>query len=276
MSRIRLVATDLDGTLLSTKGDVSPCDLETLRELGRRGITRVVATGRSPYSFSRVIPNDFPIDYLVFSSGAGAMSWTHKDILYSFELTPGQVQDVAMELVAHGVDFMVHDPVPTNHRFLYHANGSPNPDFFHRLQIYEQHGRPFLPGITFDSPASQVIAILPHNPGWFNSLKERFPTLKVIRATSPLNGHSIWMEIFPANVSKANGILWICNSLGIEPHQVASIGNDYNDIDMLQAFPASFVVGNAPQELREQFAMVGTNDQSGFSQMVSKVVLPKS
>ena len=203
---IKLVVTDLDGTLLNSSGKVSQEDVDTLLELSRKGVVRAIATGRSPYSFDKVIPVDFPIDYLIFSSGAGTMEWKNKNILYTTELLAEEVQDVADILIQNEVDFMVHEPIPTNHRFLYHQASSNNSDFTHRIEIYHQYCQPYIPGITYGSCATQILAVLPKNVELFEKLKLLFPSLKVIRATSPLDGHSIWMEIFKKDVSKAHGV----------------------------------------------------------------------
>ena len=184
----------------------------------------MVATGRSPTHLAGD-PWGFPIDYLIFI-GAGATLWKEKRILYSTE-NCHEVQGVVDELVLHDVDFMVHEPIPANHRFLYHHTGGDNKDFLDRLERYKPFATPYIPGVPFGSKASQILAVLPHDVDWFESLRSRFPELKVIRATSPLDGHSIWMEIFPQNVSKAYGIQWICKKLKVKPTEVIAIGNDF-------------------------------------------------
>ena len=47
-----------------------------------------------------------------------------------------------------------------------------------------------------------------------------------------------------------------------------SIGNDYNDLDFLQASPNSFVVNNAPNDLKKLFKVVSSNDEDGFAEVV--------
>lgn len=268
IERFRIIVTDLDGTLLNSESKVSDCDLRTLIDLGSQKIIRVIATGRSPYSFQKVIPDDFPIDYLVFSSGAGAIDWKTKEILYTTELSANVVQSISNELIAHDVDFMVHEPIPSNHRFLFFRGTNPNLDFLRRVELYHQFCQPYIPGIQYETSATQILAVLDHNIDWFETLKKRFPTLKVIRATSPLDGHSIWMEIFRNDVSKAYGIDWICKKHNISNCQVVTLGNDFNDLDMLMHFKNSFVVANAPDELKLKFRVVKSNNDSGFSDMV--------
>lgn len=264
-----MVVSDLDGTLLNSLGKVSDEDFKTLNKLGKLGVIRVIATGRTPYSFSKVIEDDFPIDFLIFSSGAGAMEWKTKKIIYTSQISPYQIQFISSILIKRGVDFMVHEPIPANHRFLYFASGKSNPDFERRIELYKPFCQPFIPGIQYDTSATQVLAVLPFDIELFESLKLEFPDHKVIRATSPLDGKSIWMEIFSPEVSKAYGIRMIGDLLGISKEDTIAIGNDFNDVDMLSHIKRSYVVENAPNELIQMYNRVKSNNDSGFSHAVT-------
>ncbi|OFY52295.1 MAG: hypothetical protein A2X22_08570 [Bacteroidetes bacterium GWF2_49_14] len=269
---IKMVVTDLDGTLLSRDQKVSVKDFRTLEELGERKIIRVIATGRSPYSFSRVMPPDFPVDYLVFSSGAGVMDFATKEILFSYNLPGSQVREIALKLRSLGVSFKVLGPVPLNHHFVYYENGELHPDFIRRMEFYRGFEKP----ISFDPPnfgdSCQFLIILPPDPVRFEELKAMFPLVKVIRATSPLDHESIWMEIYHPDVSKARGIEFICRNHHIEPSEVMAIGNDYNDTDMLDFVGHAFLVDNAPEELKARWPVVNGNDDSGVSSAVETVI----
>ncbi len=269
---IKMVVTDLDGTLLNRDQKVSEKDFRTLEELGERQVIRVIATGRSPYSFSRVMPADFPIDYLVFSSGAGVMNYTTKEILVSYNLPGPQVREIALKLRSLGVSFKVLGPVPLNHHFVYYENGDLHPDFLRRMEFYRGFEKP----ITFDPPnfgdSCQFLIILPPDPVRYEELKACFPQVKVIRATSPMDHESIWMEIYHPDVSKAHGIEFICRNHGIESTEVMAIGNDYNDTDMLAFAGKAFLVANAPEELKASWPVVNGNDDSGVSSAVEIVI----
>jgi len=270
---LKMVVTDLDGTLLNSEGIADKPNIDTLEYLGKRGIVRVIATGRSPYSVGKVIKDDFPIDYIVFSSGAGIIRWNEKQIIHQQHLTQFETQSVINEFLDFGLDFMVHDPIPHNHCFLYHTCSNDNPDFFRRIEIYKAFCRPYIPGVDFPNGSTQLLAVLPNNPELFNTLSEKFPELKVIRTTSPLDGNSIWMEVFPQDISKAYGINWLCSQeVGCNIKEVVSIGNDFNDVDMLELTDFSYVVSNAPIELREHYRVVPSNDNYGFSVAVKEAL----
>ncbi|MFA6128485.1 MAG: HAD-IIB family hydrolase [Bacteroidales bacterium] len=263
-----MVVTDLDGTLLNNDHQVSAEDLDTLVGLGNQGIIRVIATGRSPFSFQRVMPSDFPVDYLVFSSGAGIMDYRTKEILYSMNLPEETVYRIATILRTLGISFKVLAPVPENHHFVFFKNGNLHPDFVRRMEMYRGFEKP----ISFDPPnfgeACQFLIILPPDPVRFEELKSLFQGVKVIRATSPLDHQSIWMEIYHQDISKGNAIEYLCNMLGFDQESVMGIGNDYNDTDLLKFVGQPFVVANAPEELRAVYRQVSSNGESGFSEAV--------
>lgn len=267
---IKMVVTDLDGTLLNSNQEVSAADYQTLQFLGDNGIIRVIATGRSPYSFQRVIPEDFPIDYLVFSSGAGIMDYRTREVLVSHNLDRDKVHEIAMWLRDIGQPFKVLAPVPENHNYVYYENGELHPDFIRRMEFYRGFEKP----ISFDPPnfgaACQFLIILPPDPARFEELRSACSGVKVIRATSPLDHRSIWMEIYHKDVSKGNGIRWICEKYGLGSQHTIGIGNDYNDIDLLGYTEHPFVVANAPDELRMAYPNVKSNNDSGVSDAVSR------
>lgn len=270
---VKMVVTDLDGTLLGSNSNFSSKNLSALHHLGELGVLRVIATGRSPYSASKVIPDDFPIDYLVFSSGAGIIRWSDKSIVYTTELSAIKVQEIIDVFIGLKIDFMVQEPIPQNHIFHYHFSGNPNPDFDRRLTVYRDFCSPLILGIPYPDNATQLIAILPSNPKLFYSLESKLNGVKVIRATSPLDGESIWMEIFPEGVSKGHSLDWLCKHLGkIHSNEVIAIGNDYNDLDMLNYTPNSYLVANAPEELKQKFKIVASNDESGFAEAVDSII----
>lgn len=270
---IKMVVTDLDGTLLNGRQEVSETDFQSLLQFGRTGIIRVIATGRSPYSFNQVIPAGFPIDYLVFSSGAGVMDYNAREILCSLNLPGEQVHAIALKLRDLGVSYKVLGPVPLNHHYVFYNNGELHPDFVRRMEFYRGFEKP----ISFDPPnfgdSCQFLIILPPDPERYEELKTHFPDAKVVRATSPMDHQSIWMEIYHPDVSKANGVKFLCDRMQITPDEIIGIGNDYNDIDLLSFVGHPFVVENAPAELKAAFPVVSSNEESGFTRATNAALL---
>ena len=267
-SGLNIVFTDLDRTLLRDDRTVSERDYSSLIRLGQLGIIRVIATGRSPFSLRKVLPENFPIDYVIFSSGAGICDWRFQKIILKRHLSSRQVKPAIEILLEHNADFMVHAPIPNNHRFYFHGDRENNPDFHQRIELYREHALPLLLPVT-DGETCQIIAIF-SGEGYeeFQEIRARLSGVNVIRTTSPLDHRSHWMEIVPEEVSKASAAAWLAEKLNVPRENTMGIGNDYNDESLLEWTGASFVVANSPAELKERFITVSSNKENGFSEAI--------
>jgi hypothetical protein len=261
----KIVITDLDGTLLNNNREVSLTDMKSLYWLGENNIVRVIATGRNFFSALKALKDNFPIDYLIFSSGAGIFDWKRKKLIHSQFLPENEVSQISQILINHEIDFMIHEMVPENHKFLFHRTNKKNPDFERRIDVYKEFAVELNPGKEKFDHASQILAVFPNDISLFDEIKNKFNDIKIIRTTSPLDGDSIWMEIFPETVSKGHGIEWLCKKIKIAQSETISVGNDYNDIDMLEYTAEKYVVSNAPDDLKERFPVCNSNQQNGFT-----------
>ncbi|MCP4045415.1 MAG: HAD hydrolase family protein, partial [Gammaproteobacteria bacterium] len=61
---------------------------------------------------------------------------------------------------------------------------------------------------------------------------------------------------------------WLASRLDTDPADIMAIGNDYNDLDLLEWAQQSFVVENAPIELKSRFQQVASNDNGGVAEAV--------
>ena len=268
-----LFVTDFDGTLLRSDGSFSQRDLDALESLAQRGVKTAVATGRSLYSFEHSAGVDLKMDYLIFSLGAGIIRLSDRKLLYQKNLSPEMVKQGLDFMRNSAFDFMLHDPVPDNHRYVYRRMKGKNTDFETRIERYREFGRT-LDSMTLNDfgEAAQFLAVVPQSEtnDALRSSKDGLPGLSVIRSTSPLDHKSGWIEFFHPEVSKSKTAAWLASRLKIAPANIMAIGNDYNDLDLLEWAPRSFVVENAPADLKSRFQQVASNDNGGFAEAVER------
>lgn len=265
---IKIVFTDLDRTLLRDDNTISERTLDSLIFLKQAGIKVVIATGRNIFSAQKVLPAALPIDFLMFSAGCGIIDWKNKEVIYENHLSQEETEKVLNVFRKHKVDFMLHDPIPGNHRFHYVRSRNDNEDFELRLGLYQDFCKEL---DTKPKIASQFIAIFkPDELKRFETVKNEIDGLQIIRATSPLDHQSIWLEVFPKGVSKGHSAKWLCNILNINREKTLGIGNDFNDLDLLRFTSESYVVNNAPDELKNKFSVVDSNQKDGFAQCIMK------
>jgi len=250
----QLFATDLDGTILAKNTPFNPKDAEVLRELGEQNVVRVAATGRTLQSALSVLPTDFPIDYLVFSSGAGIYCWREQTLLQTKHLGFEKTNELVKVFNRFQVEYTLHHPIPENHLFFHPVGDDPHPDF-ERYVEFNHADAEVMNNLVPELDYTQTLAFMP-NIEVFQQIEKQIHGVKVVRATSPIDGQSIWMECFHPEVSKANGIIEVCKLEGVDEVSVTVVGNDYNDLDMLRRFSKAFVVDNSPEELKKQFAVL--------------------
>lgn len=269
---IKAVFTDLDGTLLNDNKQISRQDEEVFKNLGKKEILRIAATGRSIELVKQVIPKDFQFDYVIFSSGAGIYDWRNNRVIYARHLSSAQVKHISQSLAGLNVNFMIQNPIPGNHYFKYYENGSVHGDFIFRKEKYKHLCQRFDPFKEEFGEASQFLVILSTIES-YNNLKGHFTDVKIIRATSPLDGKSIWMEFFHKEVSKGQAAQWLCQKYNVGQNQTLAVGNDYNDIELLDFTHYSYAVSNAIDELKESCFITESNNASGVSEAIWKHIL---
>jgi len=263
-----LFIMDFDGTLLRSDRTVALEDLDALRQLGELGIMRAIATGRSLFSFNTVKISNLPMDFVIFSTGAGVLQYNGGKIIRKLNLEPREVERASQVLKAYRLDFMIHRTIPDNHMFAYYRTNHKNDDFDRRLELYSQHADILTETSNGFGPATQLLAVVPARNGTavLETIRNELIDFSVIQTTSPLDGKSTWIEIFPATVSKSQTAAWLAEELGIDKRKIASVGNDYNDLDLLAWTDCSYVVDNAPADLKIRFATVASNNNGGVAE----------
>lgn len=267
-----MIVTDLDGTLLDEKRCVSSKNYQTLELAGEMGIIRTVATGRSLFNARKALPEDFPVEYLIFSTGSGIMNWQTKEIIYTEELTPKQVQRIITVLDSLAVDYMLHTPIPDNHYFYWRHFSGNNQDFMERLHYFRDYAKDWDQWNPND-PATQFVIIVPQErEEVFALIQEQLDEVTIIKTTSPIDLRSLWIEIMPETVSKGKGIQHLISLLHIPMEQVMTIGNDYNDEDMIAITPHGYVVSNAPLDMLSKYQQVAHHLEDGFTEAFYKFI----
>jgi hypothetical protein len=272
-----LFIMDFDGTLLRSDRTVALEDLDALRQLGELGIIRAIATGRSLFSFNTVTISNLPMDFVIFSTGAGVLQYNGGRIIRKVNLEPPEVERASAVLKAYRLDFMIHRTIPDNHMFAYYRTNHKNDDFDRRLELYRRHANILTETSNSFGPATQLLAVVPARNGTavLETIRNELVDFNVIQTTSPLDGKSTWIEIFPTTVSKSQTAAWLAEELRIDRRQIASVGNDYNDLDLLAWTDCSYVVDNAPADLKNRFATVASNNNGGVAEAARRWLAEK-
>ncbi len=271
---MKIVFTDLDGTLLDNNAKISLKNLDTLNLLKQKDIINVAVTGRNLYSCRKVLARELPIDYLIFSTGIAIMDFRTSEIISKKHFKSTKAREIAEALFFFKKNMFIHKSAPDNHYF-YFKSFEHNPEFERRFKLYSEFAIE-LNDIKSLKNVSQFLMILSTDDNDFfylkNTVSQKIKEIKIIRATSPINHKNIWFEIYPKNVSKAYAAIELCNLLNVDILDTVSVGNDYNDVDLLEVTGKSYIVENAPEELKNKFENVSSNQNDGFSEAVYRAL----
>lgn len=271
-----LILCDLDGTLLRHGHPISASVIDTVARLRAAGNIVAIASGRSLYSGRGILPPELRLSYWIFSMGVGILDMEADRIICSNSLSSEKVFGAMKVLNELEEQYMVQAVAPDNHEFVYRhfeCRRNEGTDFDRRCDAYLAFCQE-MPSDWNPTDASQLIAILPPDQERIDRIVRELDGFRVIRSTSPMDGHSVWLEIFNPQAGKAQGAAWLEKWLlsyqGIRIDKKYAIGNDYNDIDMLRWADHAFITPNSPDDMKCEFAITEADTEYALEEAVEK------
>jgi Cof subfamily protein (haloacid dehalogenase superfamily) len=266
---MRVVATDLDGTLLHSDGTLSDRAQAALRSARAAGIRVVLATARP----ARVVAELFDaelLDAAICGNGAGIYDLATGRHTLRHPLAPAIAVDVMahVDLTLPGVFFAAE----TGECVLYEPGYHYSPS--HDAARFPVHTRAEL--IT--GPVVKLLALLPEGePAAAWALLE--PGLGTLVACTWSAGHGgadrsypPILEISAPGVSKAAALAQLCAEWGVDREEVAAAGDAPNDLPMLAWAGSSYAVGNAhPEVLAAATQRLPSNDEDGVAELLERL-----
>jgi Cof subfamily protein (haloacid dehalogenase superfamily) len=269
---IRLIASDLDGTLLRDDKTISRRTMAALRRAADAGLFVVVATGRQ----AGQLPDEIVscgVSHVVASNGAIGKSLIDGDILFEDMLQP----DTASAIVEH---LRVEVPgVKVSAVRNQGASHSAEPGYIELLTDMEKVPH-WWHMIT--EPLAQVVS----QPTL--KLVVRHPQLsaddllEVVQSSGLRGFHATtsgapFLEIGGDGVSKASGLIRLCELLGVNAEQVLAAGDARNDLEMIRWAGRGVAMANAVPELQAAANLVtASNQHDGLALAIEAVLAERS
>jgi hydroxymethylpyrimidine pyrophosphatase-like HAD family hydrolase len=174
-------------------------------------------------------------------------------------------------------NFSVFAPAPGNHKLWFHKGGEECEEFNRFFSFHDSWSENLPVTEMFHEGLCQFLLIIPENEEKFSVLKNEIEIqsnqIRVIRSSSPVTKGYIWVEVFHHEVSKGHGVKHLCSLLSIRPEETAGVGNDYNDLDLLNFTAHSFIADNAPEAVKNWFKTVPSNEEDAFFHAVQPLLL---
>ena len=270
---IRLIALDIDGTTLNSKGRLTERTKDALERVIESGVYVVMATGRCFDALPDDIMAISNMNYVVTSNGAMVRDLNTGEVILRNCLDPEVV--VEAEKILRDCGQMVEifiDGTAYIERSLYEYIRDGGDTYRHREYVMKTR-----------NPVDDLMGHLLENRDrieniniFFNSQEAKaamYPVLLQLEnatVTSSLDNN--W-EIGGATTSKANALRTLTEMLGIKKEEMMACGDSPNDIAMLQEAGISVAVGNAKDPVKEMASFISTtNNEDGVAVAIDKFV----
>lgn len=264
--KIRLVATDLDGTFLDSEGRAPERSIAAARRARAAGVSFAIATGRmfaSAKIFAELVGADAPV--LCYNGAMlrrlGGETLYHRPL----ELPPARACLELMRERGIYVQSYVGDEL------LVHSASAREYEFY--LAHYGVIGRAV--GDDLYAPATAPTKLLAMTSGidethdLINAIKSRVGGDVYTTSSDP-----IFVEIMHPAVSKSGALRALADGMGIDMDEVLAIGDGENDADMLRESGIGVAMGNARALAKEAADFIApTNDKCGAAWAIERFVL---
>jgi hypothetical protein len=273
---IRLLAVDIDGTLLNPEFQISDADMAALRRAHEQGVEVIVVTGRR-HTFALPIVQQLGFDlWLISSNGAITRSLSgetfHRDFLPA----------ATCRQLCHAMHDFRGNTVLT---FDVETKGAIVLERMDELTASIQRWlEKNLQYIDFVIPIERSLTTDPVQAMFCGPIERMHQALKalsrsglenqitVLRTEYPIRDLSI-VDILNHGCSKGHALERWAQHRGIPREQVMAIGDNYNDIEMLAFAGLPFIMGNASAELRRNgWAVTRSNAESGVAAAIEQAL----
>lgn len=284
---IKLLALDLDGTLLNSKGKIPDANKIAIRQAEEIGVLVTIATGRR---FRDALPVAAELEFnapLITHNGAllkyaesfetvAASLLNHATTLEILRVGKAFGGDALVSVDPHGhgtllFDTISDDNIPLQKYIAWsdRLHGNENgKSAVHVERLEDTVGDNEVIHISFS--------------GGCDSMKEMHGVLedelgKTVTLLATIYPHLDFtlLDILPPNASKGTGVEKLANLNDLLPENVMTIGDNYNDLEMLEFAGTPVVMGNADPSLleREEFYTTLSNDADGVAVAINRYIL---
>lgn len=260
---IKMVATDIDGTILRGDFGFSPAVKECIKDLCARGIKVVLVTGRM-HCAAMCLAKELGINTPIVSYQGGMIKENSKDgeVYYNKYLAPDYARkiivwarenNIHLNLYMDDVLYVEQDnEIIRRYTEARYINFSVSP--FDELKLEKINK---ILAIDYDSAARVS--------GWVEYLTKEYPELYIVTSTP------YFCEISHPEAKKSTAVEFLCREWGLKKEEVLTIGDQNNDIELLKAGGIKVAMGNATEELKTYADYVtDTVNNDGFVKAIKK------
>ncbi|MGP4067394.1 HAD family hydrolase [Halobacillus sp. B29] len=241
---IKLFVSDLDGTLLGMDHYIKNEDIDALRRMVEQGTPLTVASGRMDHEIKEVLSRLKVPGHRISQNGAFVFNESDGHIhskTFEGELARKVMNHIEQEPMIKTVSTSDKTFTKEHNEWIDKISEQLFHDIIVEPQMADQFGTTIAPSkITLHGKENDVIAA-------YKRIDEAFG-----ERTDSFISHETCVDIMPKSINKGSGLHSLIAELGIHPHEVACVGDSFNDLPMFELTPHNYVMSTAHPEVQEK------------------------
>lgn len=267
---IRLIALDLDGTLLNSKKEITPRTCAALEAAMAKGVRVVLASGRS---LRGVLPTARKLDlerkhgFIISWNGAYVEDLTSHEVMHERLLPAEIVPELCAYAKEQDMGIMTYDPEGVS------VSETPDMEWIHWEAVANgipQRGvEDLVKEVTY--PLHKML--LAFHPSRLEALEP--PMVEHFAGRLDVyHSETCFLEAMPLGCTKASALEVLLQKLGLSRDNLLACGDSGNDVAMLRFAGIGVAMGNADDAVKAQADVVtASNDEDGIAEVIEKFVL---
>lgn len=286
----KLVTIDLDGTLLNSYGEVTQNTKNVLREKIEQGMEIVLASGRTTPSILPIAEEIGGINYVIAGNGALIYDVKKQEIIYNKFMPKQKILEIANVLEENSIFYTVYTDkeiltksLKYNVLYYHKENLKKSEEKQTKIKIVEN-----MQEYIQNTDANYLkIMVCDESELIFNSITNKLKNIKGIEVldvghqsrkiirdgTQEIPIEYCYTEISLENVDKWNSIEYLIQELNVNSDNVVAIGDNINDIKMIQNAGIGVAMGESSPKVKEMADVItGSNDEDGVAEFLKNNV----
>jgi Cof subfamily protein (haloacid dehalogenase superfamily) len=267
----RLLALNIDGTLLQSNGRLHRSTKEAVHYVQQKGVDVTLVTSRS-YPSANKLANALKINIPIVSNRGAFIANTIEEPIFEKKIDA----DVAFEIVRFLEGFQCQFRLNNEEYSI--GNRSKLSNNLMTRTIFSSADPAFY-SHQFVDIVSEALTDTPMNPSkvevYFEDEEDLDDAIKALKGMfteiNMVKVNKLKLDIVPEGVSKLNGLLRVGEQLGLTSKEIVYIGDDLDDIPLIDAVGLGVAMGNSPFEVKKAADWVTrSNNQHGVTYMVKE------
>lgn len=272
MAMIKLILTDIDGTLVTDDKILLDENRKALEQAIERGVYVTLVTGRH-FSYAKFVLDELGLDVpIVLQNGAFIYRPLARDIIRSIYLSGVIARSLIEASREEGLFYFVSSD------FLEERDILLDQDYEGPYGVYLQRNSHRINRVT------DVLKYLPDQVGEIAFLGPEEKVLRVLKTIESFTGYSVvksllkeagpFYEVYGPRVGKAESLSFLCDYFKVKTEEVMYIGDAYNDLDIMSLVGYPVAMGNSVPEVKRIASLVTrSNNEAGVAWAVKELVL---